>query len=448
MTETAEDDDAINYSIFVYNGVDAVPSTVTHGKVDSSLTHFSPSDFWRFGSVVKVELPGGIRMIGRKAFSFCRFLKSIDVPSTVTEIGELAFDSCHHLDDIVLPGGLVKLGEGAFYNCISLQTIHIPPLIQTIEARTFLGCTSLTEVILPLGLQEIKKYAFQSCEALLSIDFPSSLRVIGELAFDGAGLTEFNLPDSVEDCGTFSKCYFTNLRMPPLITKFDALTFGVEVDSDTIVSIELPEHIEQVIYPDNAQKWFYELRNFVFPAKCSVFIGNDMEEDEKYFLHDLVHRFRHRFDGLPLHKLCYYHSYHDTAKVLLDMKCVIHPRSTKTRCGKLLSDIGNRQDFIGMTPLHVLACSTKQPLAIYQLLVEKYPKNLVTKDACGYIPLAYAFRCNAPSEIIEFLAESYISKYADFEFDFVKLAQCCASLHRIQILLDTHRRCSPEQKDN
>ena len=86
---------------------------------------------------------------------------------------------------------------------------------------------------------------------------------------------------------------------------------------------------------------------------------------------------QHRFDGLPIHKICYYHSYHDDDKNILDLTCGIHPWSTMTRCGKL-NDIGNQQDAVGITPLHILACSTKYNLQMFQLLVEKYPENQVT----------------------------------------------------------------------
>ncbi len=77
-----------------------------------------------------------------------------------------------------------------------------------------------------------------------------------------------------------------------------------------------------------------------------------------------------------------------------DLKRAIHLWCTKTRFGKL-SDVGKLQDIVGMTPLHILACSTKHHLEMYQLLVEKYPENLVTKDQwedfrfwmhCGVMP--------------------------------------------------------------
>jgi hypothetical protein len=62
-----------------------------------------------------------------------------------------------------------------------------------------------------------------------------------------------------------------------------------------------------------------------------------------------------------------------------------------------------------MTPLHILACSTVQCLEQYQLMVDKYPANLIVEDAWGATPLLYAIWGDAPSEIVEFLVNSYQS---------------------------------------
>ncbi|KAL3768988.1 hypothetical protein ACHAWU_002020 [Discostella pseudostelligera] len=446
----AGDDANTNRQHCYYNGVDTVPCTVTHLKVDPSVKVIPPASCLHCVRLVEVELPDGLEKIGSRAFSNCLGLESIDIPSTVTEIGERAFQHCCSLKVITLPQSLLKLGEEAFEDCRALETVHIPPLIQTIEAGTFSGCMSLANAILPLGLQEIKESAFQSCEALLSIDIPSSLRVIGKLAFHRAGLTEMHLPDSIEDCGTFKDYHFQNLRMPPRITKFDTGIFEVRGDN-RIISIELPENIKQVIYPDSVKARLPALFNIAFPFGCSVDIGN-VEASERDSLYDTVFRLQHRFDRLPLHKICYYHSYHDTTKVLLDMKRAMFPRSTKSHCGKL-SAIGKHRDFNGMTPLHILACSTKHNLEMYQLLVGAYPEILIVKENIwGELPLFYAFRCNAPIEIIQFLVESYKANYPTYELAWEcmvqKLIGCGAPLPRTQILLDIHEQSYPDQKLN
>jgi len=87
-----------------------------------------------------------------------------------------------------------------------------------------------------------------------------------------------------------------------------------------------------------------------------------------------------------------------------------------------LDQTGNKQDCLGMTPLHILACSSIQNIELYKALVEKYPENLITKDIWGALPLLYVVLRNAPtreapSEIVQFLVESYKTLYPNHQFD-------------------------------
>ena len=435
MTESNDNDN--DPHDVVYNGVDAVSEFVSTVKVHPSVTEIPAAAFQHCRYFLwKVELPEGLVKIGSGAFSELRNLEMINLPSTVTEIGEHSFSRCFMLKEIVLPQGLLKIGKGAFERT-ALETIHFPPLIETIESECFSGCKDLYKVVLPVNLQEIKESAFYLCKKLTSIDLPPSLRILGNSAFDETNLEELHLPNSLEVCGSFGNCMFPNFRIPPMITNVDMSIFdGKDSDSDSYVSIELPEDIKQIVqFP-----YFYRVRNMAIPKDCILDIGNVRMFNFCRFL-------QARFDDLPLHKICYYHSYHDIGKVLSDMGRV---GSTKTRLGKKLCESGKRQDSLGMTPLHILACSTKHHLEMYQLLVERYPETLVTKDRWDCVPLVYALWCNAPSEVLVFLVESYKATHPEFVFDWeamtIMLAQDNAPLRRIQTLLDTYERCFSDQK--
>jgi hypothetical protein len=78
---------------------------------------------------------------------------------------------------------------------------------------------------------------------------------------------------------------------------------------------------------------------------------------------------------------------------------------------------GLHQDCLGMTPLHILACSTVQLLELYQVMIENYPENLIVEDAWGAVPLLYAIWGDVPNEIVQFLVNSYQSFYPNHEFD-------------------------------
>jgi hypothetical protein len=98
------------------------------------------------------------------------------------------------------------------------------------------------------------------------------------------------------------------------------------------------------------------LQNVAFPPDA-VFGNNILGrrgefERNKYDLHQLfgsieeiISALQHQFDGLPIHSIVYYLLYHQG--VLQKLMDAIK-----------LDPTGNQQDCLGMTPLHILACSS------------------------------------------------------------------------------------------
>jgi len=117
-----------------------------------------------------------------------------------------------------------------------------------------------------------------------------------------------------------------------------------------------------------------------------------------------------------------------------------------------LNPTGNQQDCLGMTPLHILACSSVHDLELYRLIVQKYPMNLITEDSWGALPLLYAFWGAAPAEIIQFLLASYKSLYPSHVFNWTMmvetLGRCDTPKERIEILLRVRQMYFPEQPLN
>jgi hypothetical protein len=131
---------------------------------------------------------------------------------------------------------------------------------------------------------------------------------------------------------------------------------------------------------------------------------------------------QHRFDGLPIHSIVYYQSYNQG--VLQNLIAAINMRSGQGRT--LISKVdptGNHQDCLGMTPLHILTCSTVHNLELYRLVLDNYPANLITEDRWGALPLLYAFWGAAPDEIIQFLFESYQSLYPGYVFNWTMMVE-------------------------
>ena len=401
--ERGEGDDYNNTNVYIYNGVDEVPVDVTQVRVESSVTIIPERAFMNRHELEKIKLPEGLITIEKQAFDNCTSLKRVNLPTTVEEIGFEAFNTCGKLEEIVLPEGLRRLGKWAFYECKSLRTINIPPGIQTFGRSAFWQCCGLLEVYISEGVQEIRGGAFDNCKSLVSVNFPSSLKVIEEAAFIGCkGLNEVHFPDTVEAIKrhAFYCCNLQSFRVPPLLLEVDMRIID---GNKCLVSLEVSENVTTL-------KEFYgnidlnSLRNIAFPsctvmegAKCiwggcndlEVAFPNENEEDD-----EISNALKHRFDDLPIHKICYYQSYHPTETVMQNLKREINPW-TANILGQLNAS-GKEQDCLGMTPLHILACSTQQNVEMYRLMIEKYPEALIMKDKWGIYPSCMQFGAILP----------------------------------------------------
>ena len=80
----------------------------------------------------------------------------------------------------------------------------------------------------------------------------------------------------------------------------------------------------------------------VLLVHITVIVYEDLEEHHRV-LADLVEALKHRFDGLPIHELCYYHSNKSTNETVQRFK---HE-----------AVIDEKVDEFGMTPFHLLALS-------------------------------------------------------------------------------------------
>ena len=445
-------------SIYIYNGVDDVPNDVTHVRADPSVIVIPDSAFAERRKLEVVELPEGLVRIKENAFKDCMSLKRINIPSTVQEIGYNAFHFCQKLKALILPEGLLRLGDYAFSSCTSLQTINIPPGITKLQVGAFIFCDGLTNVKFSEGIIELEN-AFGFCKSLESVSLPSTLKVIGRQTFQCCGLNEVHMPDTIESiqARAFLGCNLIKFRMPPM-SNVDMGIFGTLNGNNNkcLISLELSENVTQITKHRGdytSQPWLESLRNVAFPSGCEVdttAIHNCADlgvafpnEDEDTISQAL----QHRFDNLPIHKICYYQSYNDNETTTQNLKREINPWTSKPP-GRL-NTTGKEQDCLEMTPLHILACSTKPTIEMYLLLIQKYPETLIMKDKWGDIPLLYAIWCSAPSEVINLLVESYKSLHPDYEFDWggmlLTMAKRNVPLVNIQKLVNTQRRSFPTQ---
>jgi hypothetical protein len=152
---------------------------------------------------------------------------------------------------------------------------------------------------------------------------------------------------------------------------------------------------------------------------------------------EIIRNLKLRFDELLIHSIVYYQSYNQEV-----LQNLISAASN-------LDATGNQQDCLGMTPLHILACSSVHNLEMYHLIVAKYPANLITVDRWGATPLLYAFWGAALVEIIEFLLDSYHLLYPDYAFNWTMMVETMGRCHtpnqNIESLLCVKQMHFPEQ---
>ena len=249
--------------------------------------------------------------------------------------------------------------------------VRVDPSVTSIPVRTFYARKKLTEVELCEGLVEIGISAFAYCEHSISkINIPISLRRIRYCAFHTSLRCPIRLHDGIEIIGdtAFARCAFTNFRVPPLITVVPKYIFS---NCMSMFSLELPEGATNI--ESGALKGCFYLRNVAFPPGAIIsdevfryeYGGRREIEIERYDLYQLfgsiaeiMRELRHRFDELPIHRLVYYQSYHQG--VLQMLIGVINSRQCQ------LNLTGNQQDCLGMTPLHILACSSVHDIEVYR----------------------------------------------------------------------------------
>jgi hypothetical protein len=416
-----------------------VPEYVNRVRVHPSVEHIPEDAFKNRTALVEVELHDGLLTIGAWAFYDCTLLLRINIPSSVTEICDWAFMRCTSLREVNLAEGLRSIGNNAFMECTSLLRIKIPSSVTAINYCAFYNCTSLTEVDLAEGLQTIGYGAFQDCTSLLRIMIPSSVTDIGERAFqkcislkevnlteglqtvgDSAfrnctSLLRINIPSSVMTIGHWAFVICTSLKEVNLAEGLQLIGWNAFVECDSLLRINIPSTVGEWRQRDS----FYDstlLRNVAIAPSSDL--TQDMFAQSFRSLQNMglsLEMIIGRFMELPLHKHCYYYRPQHRAEQTMDSTTW---KWFNEEVGRLPAH-GLQQDCFGMTPLHILLCSSAGcDVRVCQCMIEKYPGAMLIEDKWGEIPLVYALLGEAPIEVIHFLLESHMQRWQAMPFDF------------------------------
>eukprot|EP00980_Cylindrotheca_fusiformis_P005130 scaffold1087_cov136-Cylindrotheca_fusiformis.AAC.16 len=315
---------------------------------------------------------------------------------------------------------------------------HVRVTSSEIRKRAFENVRELAEVQVQDGLVIIGDYAFYNCFLLKDINIPTSLKVIGKSAFAWcARLPPLELPQDLESIGerAFSNCSFASFRVPMLISELRNGVFSACFD---MVSLEIPEGV--TLLEEKALFDCRRLRNVALPSPDTVTerdVFQGCRDLEKIYPNDdeLLHVLKNRFEGLPIHKLCYYQTYYPTATTLEKLQQLSGQNTTR------------RQDCLGMTPLHILALSTNPSLELFQAVLKGNHQDLVTMDKWGDLPLYYACFIDAPLEIVKLFLEVHKTEFLDRPLNWTKMVEE-SRLEVTEYLLETHKNWFPKQEVN
>lgn len=350
--------------VYVYRGktFEHVPKCATHVCFHPTIREIPKLFFVHYSSLTVVQLNLGLLSVGDMAFWNCTSLQQIVIPSTVISIGRKALAGCVNLQHVDLPIGLLTLGDSVFSNCISLQTVSLPSSLVEIRKRAFENCVQLNLVELKNGLELIGEMAFQCCASLMHVHLPITLKAIGQCAF--------------------SRC-------------------------TQLLSVEMPKKIGTIGYSAFSQ--CESLRNFIIPKTSNSF-GNHMFGSHSMLEKQFPQRsnlwavLKRRFEGLPLHQVCYSHPYHPTLHTIRKL----HRALAKG------GDPAATDDF-GLTPFHLLALSTKLDLHVWMTLMQgstgDHNAQLVhARDCWDCSPLFYLCVNNVinSTEVLRYVVRSSI----------------------------------------
>ena len=402
---------------------------------------------WAFSGcdlLLEVELCEGLEEIKTGAFNNCKSLKRFKVPYTVKRICGSAFHGCELLEEVELCEGLEEIGRHAFFNCKYLKRFNVPSSVKVIDIGAFSGCEELVEVELLDGIEKIKERAFKRCKSLKCLKVPSTVKKIGMYAFDGCHqLVAVELCEGLRKINerAFNGCQSLKyMQIPSTVTFIGGAAF---CGCEQLVGVGLCGTVEKIGV--GAFRNCFSLRNValppVTPLNCFEPGCHDLL---RYFgSHEIIYdSLESRFEGLPVHRLCYFQSHYPADVTIRRINSI-----TERNEGPF--NLSNNQDCLGMTPLHILVCSSKPNLELCQFITDRYPNSLITEDEWDSLPVLYAIWGGAPQEIVQFLINSQKSVFPNHILDWDKmietLCRAGASLDTVMLLLDTHQASYSEQ---
>ncbi|ARI60648.1 leucine-rich repeat protein [Streptococcus salivarius] len=224
-----------------YWGAPFYSSPLTTVVIEEGVTKIPARMFYNQKGIMNINFPSTMKEIGANAFEGTS-LKAVLFPLAVEYIGDHAFGDIATLISIDVGSNLVT-GQNAFSASKNLVTINLKSGVRKI-VDGFLADTGITEFVVPEGVEEIGKDAFSSNKQLTKITLPSTLKTIGEGAFSNTGLKEIVFPASMK---TIPKGILDSTQVEKIV-----LSEGVEEIGDYAFANN--KLLKSVVFPSTLKK--------------------------------------------------------------------------------------------------------------------------------------------------------------------------------------------------
>lgn len=178
---------------------------------------------------VPTELAGQMVVaIGDGCFRDNTRLKTVEIPYGIRSIGKEAFYRCTSMTKVTLGGTVNTIGDRAFAHT-DIASMRIPGSVHTIGSEAFLGCEGLMNIAFEGGVEDAGDIfpTANSDEGTGSVKMSEGVRNLGSrVFFDCINLTRMQIPASVTSIGEQAIGYKTSDS--GAVKQKDYLIYGYE----------------------------------------------------------------------------------------------------------------------------------------------------------------------------------------------------------------------------
>ena len=193
-----------------YQGVTGQPAASVY-KIPDGVESIEQAAFAQVNGLTAIEL-NGVKKLAKGAFDKAVKLRNVLLGPSVDTIEDGAFGGNNDLAafDVDPANPNYTADNGVIYTKNKEELVSFPagkageyttlPTTKKIRNRAFYYAQKVTKVNFNSNLEVIDNDAFQATTKLANITFeaPAKIKTIGTFAFQGSGLTELNIPASLE----------------------------------------------------------------------------------------------------------------------------------------------------------------------------------------------------------------------------------------------------------